>query len=355
MHNDFEVIDDIDEIERLNKLLATRLQNSLPFVESREIAYPSGRQIGEVRFEAGDGTNLRGWSAHEEDNKLVNFLLYGSPRHIDWLQITVQLNFPRGEYNRRLGGAFVRDSDERIFIAHRGRLTKGNAALRKQRVLEEFAESVIDAVDGGNTSRLILIAELDDPTLEDKLWEFADEAREVATKLGLERIGISEVDDEDDDDTDTDTGADQPASPADAMGILANYTDEFFGETVSQPHGDGRRVVTHGAVVKALEAQMRKLGQTKKSRAIDLAVLTSTQTSLFEVKTSVSTTDIYTATGQLLIHGSALESRLARKVVRYLVVPEQPSAALAAPITAKGFIRIVTYAETAGGYEFEGL
>ena len=45
------------------------------------------------------------------------------------------------------------------------------------------------AADSSKTSTVILMSELDDPALAERLWDFAEEAREVATRLGEELYG----------------------------------------------------------------------------------------------------------------------------------------------------------------------
>lgn len=65
-------------------------------------------------------------------------------------------NFSAGAYNRRMAGAFVKDGSGDIFVAHRGRLTKGNAGLPKDKVFRELAASNVEAAD----SQLEVAAEL---------------------------------------------------------------------------------------------------------------------------------------------------------------------------------------------------
>jgi hypothetical protein len=352
----FKVVTDIAEIARLNKALGQRLSKTFKVKRTREITYPAGHETGIVYFESGAGAHVRAWSPSERADKLINFLLAGDPAASTWMQIDVQMNFPAGSYNRRMAGAFVTDENGDVLVAHRGKLTKGNAGLPKAKVFREFASRTVEADDLGQTSRLILISALDDPELAHRLWEFALEAREVATRLGAEEDTDAEGDD-------PPAGGGQgggahakmPRAPStEPMLKLRAYFDEYAGEGNSKGHGGGKRTVEHGDVVKALESQLRANGSSQKAQAIDLAIVAA-EVDLFEVKTSARTTDVYTGVGQLLIHGECIRELLGRPVRRHLVLPMAPRASHEKHITKKGGINIVTYQNDGGEYRFQGL
>lgn len=355
----FTVVTDIAEIARLNKELGRRLSTSFKVRRTREITYPSGHHTGTVYFESAAGSAVRAWSPDHGPDKFINFLLAGDPAASTWMQIDVQMNFPAGTYNRRMAGAFVTDDNGDVLVAHRGKLTKGKAGLKKAKVFREFASRTVDADDQGRTSKVILISALDDPKLADRLLEFALEAREVATRISLE----DDDGGEEEDDTPTGGrrggggpgGAKKPNSPPkDPLLKLRDYFDEYAGEGNLKGHGGGKRTVEHGDVVKALELHLRADGRSQKAQAIDLAIV-ATQVDLFEVKTSARTTDVYTGVGQLLIHGECIRELLELPVRRHLVLPAPPRASHEKHVTKKGGINIVTY-ETAGtGYRFNGL
>jgi hypothetical protein len=354
LSDDFAVVTDVGEIAELNMRLARQLRKRFLHQETREITYPSGHHAGTVFFESSAGTSVRAWSPRNEPDKLMNFVLSAAPSSTKWIEISVQLNFPAATYNRRMAGAFVRDGNGDFFIAHRGKLTKGNAGLPKDLVFREFAARTVDAEDSGLTSRVILISGLDDPALADRLWEFADEARVVATKVSEERRssgGGSKAPVARDDSASRPT----PLTPAERLLKLRDYFDEYSGQGASKGHGGGRRTVEHGDVVKALEALVRSRGSSQKAQAIDLAVVAGTEVDLFEVKTSARTTDVYTGVGQLLIHGECITELLGLPVARHLVLPELPKADHAKHISQKGSTNIVTFRKEGSTYQFDGL
>jgi hypothetical protein len=352
MGNSFSVVTDVSEVAQLNKQLARRLRKTFRFQEAREITYPAGHQSATVYFESSSGTAVRAWSPRSEPDKLLNFVISGDPGSTKWIEITVQLNFPAGRYNRRLAGAFVRDANGEVFIAHRGKLTKGKAGLPKAQVFREFAPWTVEVEDAGKTSTVILISELDDPALADRLWDFAEEAREVATRLGQQLHGGGSSKE-----TPGGTGVRgrPPTSSAERLLKLRAYFDEHAGEGAHKGHAGGQRTVEHGAVVKALEAALRSKGASQKAQAIDLAIVAAADVDLFEVKTSARTTDVYTGVGQLLIHGECIAELLGLPVKRHLVLPDKPKASHAKHIYRKADISVVTFQNDGGSYRFNGL
>ncbi len=355
MDYSFEVVTDVAEIAKLNRRLGKQLEKIFRIKREREITYPSGHFKGTVYFESASGANVRAWSPFSGDNKLGNFLLSGDPASSHWMEIDVQLNFPTRTYNRKMAGAFVKDSNGDVFLAHRGKLTKGRAGLKKAKVFREFASRTIEAHDGNRSSQLILITSLEASELADRLWEFAEEAREVATRIGAEQ------DDETEDETPPSGNSPKPATPCkktpsvkDQMLRLRDYFDEYAGEGHSKGHGSGKRTVEHGEIVRALEAKLRLTGSSQKAQAIDLAIV-AMEVDLFEVKTSARTTDVYTGVGQLLIHGECIHDVLGLPVRRHLVLPTLPRGSHCKPITKKAGINIVTFAKDGAGYRFAGL
>lgn len=350
----FKVITDIDKVARLNRRLGKQLAKVFRVTRRREITYPSGHHTGNVYFELPSGTNVRAWSPSTNDGKLGNFLLTGDPAAHNWMEIDVQLNFPAGTYNRRMAGAFVSDENGDIFVAHRGKLTKGRAGLKKAKVFREFAARTIQAQDDNCTSTLILLTALDDPALADRLWEFAEEAREVATRIGAEKDGLEEDDDA------HPTGRPVPRSPKkppknrDPILTLRDYFDEYAGEGHSKGHGGGKRTVEHGDIVRDLEAQMKAKGLSQKAQAIDLAIVAKV-VDLFEVKTSSRTTAVYTGVGQLLIHGECIHELLELPVRRHLVLPAEPRGSHGRHISNRADIRIITFTKDGSSYRFNKL
>ena len=361
MSTQFEVVTNIAEIKRWHIFLGKRLAKNFPRTEVREITWPRGHFEAEVHFATGKGDGVRAWAHSTETTKLHNFLLFGEPNASTWMEISVQMHFPAGEYNRRTAGAFIKDATGTVFVGHRGKLTKGMGALKQRDTFREFAPRVVEAQDRNQISEIILIASVEASDLDDRLWDFAKEAREVATRLGAQRDAAKVAEGESTggaSDKKRSLGGTQPKTPPTApnrLSLLRKYFDEFAGTSEVKARASGKRTVEHGDIVKALEAQFFSKGDTQKAQAIDLAVVYRLTVDLFEVKTSARTTDVYTGVGQLIIHGESIYEMLHLPVKRYLVLPEQPKKDHARHITNKGGIHIITYRKTASGYSFGNL
>lgn len=347
MSTAYKVVTDITEIAKLNKRLGQQLRKTFVFKTTREITYPSGHHSETVFFQQRAGKNIRAWCHYTYNNKLINFLLAGDPSSQDWMQIEVQLNFPAENYNRRVAGAFVVDENGDYFVAHRGKLTKGNAGLHKAKVLREFASQTVEVQDKNQTIKVILVSAIDDHCLADRMWNFAQEARDVATRIASENVERESIG--------SSSGAANTKSARNPALTLRAYFDEYAGSGRFKGNSGGKRVVEHGDIVKMLEAKLKNHGTNLKSQAIDLAVVSKKFVDLYEVKTSARTTDLYTGVGQLLIHGECIHETLHKKVRKHLVLPEKPHGLYAKTITGKAGINVVTFTKTGSTYQFYGL
>lgn len=344
------VVTEVNVIEDLNKILGRKLQAALPHTEHRDLTYPSGHASFDVSFKSPSGKNVPGWVSSNFQNTLTNFFVFGTPGNGEWLEITVQLTFPARTYSAGPAGAFLKDENGEYFVAHRGKLTRGMGALRIEDVLNRFNTST-QVKDLKGNKEVVIIAGLEDPDLVQKLFDFAVEARQIANELGdlreekkrEEREGTAVT---------TSTTHTKPKGER-VLRLLGDYTDEFYGvSNVQPPANTGQRIVTHGAVVKALTKHLGGAGTLRKSQAIDLAVVHSAVIELYEVKTSVSTTDVYTGVGQLVLHGAGIAEQAGLPVKRLLVLPGYPAEALRRAIVEHAGIEIVTFQKTSTGYTF---
>lgn len=342
----FRVVTDVADIAKLNRMLGQQLRKIFEFKKTREITYPSGHHSETIFFEKNSGKDVRAWCHYTYDGKLVNTLLVGDPSSQAWMEVEVYLNFPAETYNRRVAGTFVVDEEGSYFVAHRGKLTKGKSGLHKSKVLREFASQTVEAQDNNQKSTVILISSLEDTRLADRLWTFAQEARQVAIKIGAES-GSPAI-------TAFAPSNERSTPITDPSMRLRTYFDEYAGTGHSKGYGGGKRVVEHGDIVKSLEAQLRNQGESQKSRTIDLAIVSDKIVDLYEVKTSTRTTDLYAGVGQLLIHGECIHELLHKKVRRYLVLPEKPREQHGKHISGKAGIKIITFTKTGVTYQFHG-
>ncbi|MBH3404721.1 hypothetical protein I5P86_06625 [Pseudomonas glycinae] len=352
----FRVITDLKKIAQLNSRLAVRLKESLPHSQRRTITSPGGKYGFEVHFEKENGEGTKGWATGKpKSDKLRNYFFFGQPCAEHLLHIAVQINFPTGEYSKSLSGVFVYDETGSVYIAHRGKLAGPGGGFKRRAVLDRLSNCQ-PAIEEGKPLRLAVVAGLESPGLIGEIFRFANDCREVVADLAEWRewkkknppaaIDVS---------TEGKNVHPRSSSAKNRAMRIGDYFDEFAGTSKRRAIPSGVRVVEHGAVVSALARWLYAKGPQRKSSAIDLAVIGDKFIDLYEVKTSASTTDIYTGVGQLLIHGEAiqrLDVAKALSIRRFLVLPSLPGDFFDPQTSEKYGIRTLVYSKGAHDYLF---
>lgn len=286
------------------------------------IGWPAGTFSTKVHHEPSSVGPVSWWYSGTSSNGSTQHNLFGQldPTSPGPLFIDLQFNFPIQSFNRRCGGAFVMHRpSRRIFLAHRGIVTRGRSRLNRDRLLEEADVTTIQADTdvGRGPIQLIMVSPVDNPDLPTAITDFSTEIRRAANVVIQQEPTLAPS---------NNPRSGELVTPNIDL-ALSQYYDEFAGSRASIGPGVVVREWRHGLVVKALRQRHAHLGKPFKSQAVDLVIETPKEIWLFEVKTSADTQSLYTAIGQLYFHGAALQARFpGKKLVRYLVVPTSPSA-----------------------------
>lgn len=349
-----EVIDPA-ELIRLNRELKRRLREGTRGGRNFVIGYPAGSFRADVRF-APVSSAKELWIFSGNHEKTGDYItLVG--RHVSEqkgpLLIDVQFNFPKGHFSRMKGGAFVKDSTGRVFLAHRGIITKGTARLSKQKVLQEMQDRriTVGASDQPRPRDLLKVVALEDGQLVSKILRFAAEIRDAATLIAGQLPAPETTN------RTKKAGDETAANPKSRLDLrLSEYRDEFAGSRVITRRGKTTVTWAHGAVVKALREQLAGQGEILKCQAADLVVKRRRQVDLYEVKQSSGSQSIYTAIGQLVFNGDSLQREFqAHSVRRVLVLPgSEKHQARQERCEELGF-DLVTFIPHGKGYRFTGL
>jgi len=159
-------VEDIDEIDRLNKVLASKLQSLSLRHEPRKINTVAVTQPNLVYF-LGEGI----WWSHRlfpvaprVPTQYNNLFGYGRPGA---LGSKIEVNFPIGKFRRgRLQGAFARRLETNsVFLAHRGGVQHGRQSFSILDAIEKMGAPLINV--SGNASQLITVCSVEAPQLED--------------------------------------------------------------------------------------------------------------------------------------------------------------------------------------------
>jgi len=277
------------------------------------------------------------------DRRTLNryWVVFGTqnPATVPSLTIACEINVPFEGVNRRIAGAFLRDSDDTspaLYLAHSGKVGGGRKGVGKSALRQHLRGK--DQLTGvrwtdGTVSEMILIGDLESSNLVGQLANFVRE---------IERIKVVIV-----------NGGSKEATNVRKEGFNRIFRPEFQGTRKSA--SIERSVAgecNHGLIINTLSNSLSKHGLCVANDQRDLYASTSNGTpiAVFEAKTDVSTTSVYAGIGQLLFF-TCMEPE---PPLRYFVLPEVPTHATAERLARMG-IRVLTYNLNDGVVSFPSL
>jgi hypothetical protein len=296
-----------------------------------------GWQRGRVRSTVYWNSTYHYWAAFLETrarNRYVCFFGIRDPKNRPSLGITCEVNPPKRGTDHRCAGVFVLDSRGKTHIAHTGKIGGSRKGVGKTAFVNFIGHDAMETVlwENGRSTDAVVIGDLG-RTLPRSLGSFVRTVR--AFKDAVRASPRS-----------TKAGNSSEFSEF-------SFRAEFAGYRKKYAVGSVRAWVEHGEVVDGLERELRKRGfDPVNDRRRDLLIASKRRkiTTLFEVKTSLATFNIYGAIGQLLFHGSG-EARVPKLI---MVVPEFPSRRHMRVLERIG-IHVVRYSPIKGAYRFDGL
>ena len=245
--------------------------------------------------------NVGMWSLLDPGDDLNRFwCCFGveDPNAHQALNIAVEVNPSHTGTDGRVAGAFAWGPGGSVHLCHNGRIGGGRPGVGKKAFFAHYHGDLAKMAHRGQLVDVANLGPIDSPDLASRLAWFAEEVARIKDLIV------------------------QGPAPAN---VAPAFAPEFSG---------GRNPYTvratieaqadHGLVVDSLEQSVDGLGHVgHNDRARDLFVLDEhgALAFLFEVKTDVSTTSIYTAVGQLLLNrGIGMDA-----VRLVLVVPGTPA------------------------------
>ncbi len=241
------------------------------------------------------------------------------------LNIAVEVNPPHEGTDGRIGGAFAWGPGGRIHLTHNGRIGGGRRGIGKRAFFESYRGDLVQMVHGDKVLNVVDLGPIDSPNLPSRLAWYAAEVNRIKD---LKFHGASPA-------------AETPRADRVSTEPPA-FTPEFSGSRAPfNVHATIEARADHGVVVDALAKSVTGLGYVvRNDRERDLFVLDDQDrlSVLFEVKTDVTTTSIYTAVGQLLLN-RGIGADTARLI---LVIPGTPDDGTREVLCSLG-IEVLTY------------
>lgn len=308
----YREIEDVQKLKKLNSELTRRIVSQVPYRKQKVVGYPSGRAEISVQFERRSGTHVRWWSSHPSQDRstMINLVGVGDPDSESYLLIDLQFSIPIADFDRKHGGAFVEElSTGRMFLAHRGIVSRGKSRVKREDLLRETTHEMSSVATAVGHVDLFIVAPLDSSTLFDDIARFGQEIRRAAKVAMGEESRTSE-------------SASNALSSGNSSLIdqrLNAYFDEFEGVRRIAARRASKAFVQHGSVVRQLADALQPF-RLQKSKFIDLSAEGNKDVCVYEVKTSFNPASIYMAIGQLSLHAVACSKLFGKKPIRKVLV-----------------------------------
>ncbi|MGZ3732447.1 MAG: hypothetical protein ACXU9U_01730 [Parachlamydiaceae bacterium] len=301
----FSLIESKEEIAKAQRKLEAAIRRDFKMKVVKNIGYPGGTTFGAEVVTDG---NYWYWSSDHKGKDVPN------PRRLNWfglfrgdtdLQISVEINTAYEGRNDQLAGFFARDNDTgSIYLLHSGRVGGGTKGIGKTTFLAWSNQRPINVVDSsGGIREGLLVMPIEGVAAS------RPAVRYIETIASFKQA----------------VRADDLASPE--FQHKKKELDDFFAESrgrrKGQRSGEIDYLSRHGEVVDALyiwrsSSELPKSGRLVKNLLIDMGVAVDSElVEVFEVKTSSVRSDVYTAIGQLMVHGTSDQCR------RIIVLPQK--------------------------------
>jgi hypothetical protein len=305
----FTYLESKKDIAKAQRKLEATLRNEFSRKAIKDIGYPGGRVRNAQIY-----TNGRYWfrSADHKDKEAAN------PRRLNWFGrfsdnpgfgIIVEINTAYEGRNAQAAGFFARDSDTgAIYLLHSGRVGGGTKGVGKSSFRAWSEEPLIEISDSaGDIRNGLIVMPIEGVAASRSAVRYIDTVDQF--KLAVRNGEISKP----------------------AFQKKQKKYEKFYAE------GRGRRkgkrsskidyLSRHGEIVDELRkwrelTLMPPRAQIVKDILIDMGVAVGSKLlEVFEVKTSAARPYIYSALGQLMVHGTANGCR------RVMVLPNDEALA----------------------------
>lgn len=295
----FLLIENKRDIALAHKKLSTTIKREFSGTVYRDIGWQNGRQ-DDARLQ----TSGRYWywcselgSKEEKNPRRLNwFGVYGDGPGV---QISIEINTPFEGRNDSIAGFFAKDTDTgRVYLFHSGRIGGGKKGVNRESFLAWCGLSPQTIIDSNGDSReAVLVMPIEGKGATRPLIAY------IAKVIGFKNAVRS--------------GKHLSREVQKRRKVLGDYFREASGRRQGRRTiGEIDYVSRHGDVVDALANWLTKTRLLKgerltKDALIDLGIKRGGKLiELYEVKTSVVRSALYTAIGQLAVHAVTKDCKL---------------------------------------------
>lgn len=274
----------------------------------RTVGYPGGHEERYLYWHPKE----QFWTSSEKGrNRYWCMFGVADPTTQHYLNITCEINSPLKEINRRCAGVYVKDEYGKIYLAHTGKIGGGRENIGKSLFINKYRGKDKWAPvlwSDGSSMEVVIIGCITSSRLIQQVAQFVHEVDRIKKLADVSQV----------------RGKSEKRKRTVKRTALTPFTPEFTG--VRKRYRVSNVIESrcnHGNVVNELTSQLEKKGlQVVNNFAIDALAWPKRGRPplLFELKTDITSTSIYSAVGQLMIH-AAYQKKEPQKV---LVLPEIP-------------------------------
>lgn len=240
------------------------------------------------------------------------------------LRITVEINTPRIGIHQR-AGLILRGSDNRLYLAHTGRVGGGATGIGQEAFLLAYGIKRREVIGYDDGKTAIRIGALADPRLVERVGRFVHEVAAFrSNRTPAPTIALPPQED-------------RP------------FTARFIGNVTYEAKSRVQAKLMHDLVVSTLSERLSGNCRQTSRQDLFLRDADGKVSVVYEIKTDCSTTSLYTGVGQLLLNGFA-EPKAPRLV---LVIPCQPDS-MTTGVLSRLNIEVLTYRWVDGRPIFPG-
>jgi hypothetical protein len=292
MHMSLIPLTDAEAIHRSFTTALTNLQkHSHPI--SRKVGWHGGGGEFSIYWRPTEGFWFLIDEVREESRYWLCFGLQ-DPNQINNLTIVAEINPTKSGINRRNAGFFVQDRQNKIYLAHSGKVGGGRKGIGRSTFLQNYVGRNVESIEwpDGIESTAVVIGRIDSERLPLYVSHFLSEVYRYKGMVSTDEGAVSRFD--------------HVGEPSEVEPELS-YTPEFVGHRKAYVVAhEIEAKCDHGVVVKAL-AEILAGRQTAfgNNQQCDLLIMSNSKrvTHLLEVKTDRSSTNLYTGIGQLMLNG----------------------------------------------------
>ena len=230
-----KIIQDEGTISRCQRLFIRRFK---PFLDEK-IPVKVGHQGASFTAKVSWSERLGIWTVAPkgEENRYGHLFGLGRPVPDGQVAIACEINFPAKGVDRKIGAAFARDHQGRIYVVHRGKIGGGQKGIGKTLFEKRYRGVWTDLEDNGSTVTVAVVGDLHSTRFPRQVAHFVQKV--VKIKEGAVLAASS-----------------QTAMPLDTW----QFSEELTGDRYEDCRQDLARECDQGLIIRDLAAALRKLG-----------------------------------------------------------------------------------------------